>query len=206
MNIFKKMNIRTAVLIVFISCSIFLFRYYFVIGNNGKLPIIEKAANFELINQDNKSISLTNLRGKSKVLSFMYSSCVMATMCPMTLRKFQQVQASLKDKLDEKTVFLLVTFDPEKDTPGLLKKYGELYDVDFHNWHFLTGEKQVLEKVLDDYQIIAEKQESGVFRHSMITFIIDKRNNLRKMYVGNAWDPEDIKEDLISLLGGRYES
>lgn len=192
--------------LVAITCCVGVLVFYFAKTPQEKLPIIEKASDFELINQDSETISLTKFHGKAKVMSFMYTSCVTATMCPMTTRKFKKLQGSLDEKSDKKTVFLLVSFDPERDSPGLLKKYGEMYEIDFHNWHFLTAEKQILEKVIDDYQIIAEKQESGVFRHSMITFLIDKNNNLRKMYIGNAWDPEDLKRDLITLLGGRYES
>lgn len=206
MNLSKILNFKITSLIVAICCAVFLVNFYLNADIREKLPIIEKVADFELINQDSETISLAKFSGKAKVMSFMYSSCVMATMCPLTTRKFKKTQALLEKQLDKKTVFLLISFDPEKDSPGLLKKYGEMYDVDFHNWHFLTGEKKVLDKVIDDYQVIAEKQEGGTYRHAMITFLIDKNNNLRKMYIGNAWDPEDIRRDLITLLGGRYES
>ena len=85
--------------------------------------------------------------------------------------------------------------------PGVLKKYGELYGVDFSNCHLLTGEKETIEKVCNDYEIIAEKQENETYRHSLITFLIDRNNNVRRLYFSNQWKPEEIKKDMLSLLG-----
>ncbi len=159
-----------------------------------------KSYDFELVNQDNEKIRLSQFLDKVVVMSFIYVKCSMANMCPLTTKNFRKLQESLGDELGKKIVFLLITFDPESDTSGAFKKYGQLYGADFSNWNFLTESKETIDKVCDDYGIIRERQEDSTFRHSMITFLIDEDNNVRRMYIANKWKPEDIKGDIITLL------
>ncbi|MEK7309268.1 MAG: SCO family protein [Planctomycetota bacterium] len=172
-----------------------------------KLPVIERAPDFELINQDEQPINLSQFRGKVVVLSFIYVSCHMPKQCPMTTKNFKKLQELLGPGYADKTALLLISFDPERDQPGALKKYGELYGVDFRNWSFLTGSQETIDKVSADYQFIKEKETSPIsqpgdvqsYRHSLITFLIDQNTNIRKMYFGNTWVADDIKKDIISL-------
>ena len=165
-----------------------------------ELPIIEKASDFELINQDNERVRLSQFRGKVVVTGFIYVKCPKPDMCQWTTKNFRILQESLGEELGKKVMFLLITFDPESDVPEALKAYGELFKADFSNWNFLTESKEVIDKVCDDYGIIKERQEDGTFRHSMITFLIDQASNVRKMYIGNEWESEDVKKDIITLL------
>ncbi len=158
---------------------------------------LKPAPDFTLINQENTPIQLSELAGTIKVLTFIYTSCQMPNMCPLMTKNFREIQKSLGND-NNKVVFLMITFDPEVDIPGILKKYGQMYMADFANWHFLTGDPQTIDTVCDAYGIINEKQESGIIRHSMMTYIIDRDNNIAKMYVGNEWKPEDIYEFIIA--------
>ncbi len=194
-----------------------------------ELPIIKKAPIFELINQDNEKVSLNQFPEKVKVLSFFYADCTAEDGCSITTNNFQRLQGLLGEELAKKTVLFLITVNPENDVPEILKEYGELLKVDFSNFHFLTGDKQAVKKVLDDYEIMAEKQEledegqisdagfltpvvalSGInlihgdgsfdIRHTLLTLLIDQSNNVRQLYYSNFWEPVDIKKDIITLL------
>lgn len=173
-----------------ISCSI----------SSEKLPVIEKAPDFELTNQNEKRIRFSNFQNKVTVMSFIYAKCAMVNRCPLTTKNFRRTQKLLGDKLGQKVMFLTITFDPKSDTPGALKRYAEIYGADFGNWHFLTGTTEEIDKVCADYEIIKERQESGSIRHSLITFLIDQDRNVRKMYFANQWTPKEIKKDIITLL------
>ncbi len=130
-----------------------------IIVTQREFPVVKKAPNFELINQDSEKISLDQFPGKLKVLSFFYVGCTAENGCSLTTNNFMNLQGLLGEELSKKTVLLLITVNPENDIPEILKEYGELYGADFSNWHFLTGDSQVVEKVLDDYDIVIEKQE-----------------------------------------------
>jgi protein SCO1/2 len=162
--------------------------------------VIKEASEFTLTNQDNEQISLNQFEDKIVFLSFIYIRCPSPKMCPLTTKNFHRVQESLEDNLSTNVVFLIITFDPETDTPEALKKYGEMYGVEFYNWHFLTGDVSAIDKVCEDYGIIHERKEDGLIRHSVKAVLIDQKNDIRKIYIGNQWKPEDIKEDIIKLL------
>lgn len=188
------------IIAVLFFLSILLFANSSFTAESTELSVIEKAADFKFINQDNQEITLSQFLGRVKVVTFIYAKCHQARVCPLTTKNFKKLQDSLEGSLDKNTVILSISFDAEFDTPGMLKKYAQLYDADFHNWHFLTGDKAAIEKTCQDYKFIAEKQDDGTFRHSAITFLIDQNNNIRKIYFSNLWSPEEIKQDIMALL------
>ena len=128
--------------------------------------------------------------------------------------------------MGKKTVLFLISFNPENDVPEVLREYGEIYGIDYSNWHFLTGDEKVIENVLDDYEIVVERHDdegevsnaglltpvvslNGInlvhgdeyeITHTLVTFLIDQDNNIRQVYYSNFWQPEDVKKDIITLL------
>lgn len=163
-------------------------------------PALEQARDFALVDQDQRTVRLSDFPDRLKILSFFYVRCNNVRACPMTTRHFRRLQDALGEELNRQTVLLMVTLDPQADTPGMLKKYGELYGADFRNWHFLTGTSEQIAAVCEDYKIIAEREPDGSIRHSVITFLIDRQNRIRRMYVANQWQPEELRQDLMAVL------
>ncbi|MDP7420933.1 MAG: SCO family protein [bacterium] len=168
---------------------------------NKDLPVLKKAGDFELLNQDGEKIPFSRFHDVVKIVSFIFIKCSMPTMCPLTTKNLRRLQKLLDEDLGREVVLLSITFDPESDTPAALKRYGELYGADFSNWHFLTGSLPAIDRVCEDYEIIHEKTDGDLIRHSVITFLIDGADNVRKMYFANKWKPEDLKQDIVALLG-----
>lgn len=183
--------------------SLFLI-VLFSLGLEGNLDIrkfeqLKKAFDFELINQDSQSVRLNQFQGKHVVLSFIYTRCGMPKMCPLTTRKFAQLQELGRSiGLENRMVLLLVTFDPEFDVPGILKKYANMYNAKTDNWHFLTGTVESVTEVCQEYGIVHEEQEWGQIQHSMITYLIDPEGYIIKFYVGQNWTPEELKKQIMA--------
>ncbi len=160
---------------------------------------VKKAFDFELVNQNSQSVRLNQFQGKHVVLGFFYTRCGMPKMCPLTTKKFRQLQElGNSSGLEDRMVLLLVTFDPEFDVPGILKKYANMYNAKTDNWHFLTGTEERITEVCQEYGIVHEDQESGQIRHSMITYLIDTEGYIKKFYVGQSWTPEELKKQIIA--------
>lgn len=156
------------------------------------------AYNFDLIDQNNSQITLGDLKGKVVMVGFIYTHCPEA--CPIVAANFKMVQNQLIEHIDsEDLVLVLITTDPENDTPERLLRYTKALNG---NWHFLTGELEDLQKVWDGYDIYWEKKdrnkEVAVF-HSYKTYIIDKEGKLRYEFIG-VWFPDDIIPDLGYLI------
>lgn len=50
----------------------------------------------------------------------------------MTTHNMQLVESKLTEKELDKVRFVVITFDPNRDTPEVLKKYGEIRDIKFN--------------------------------------------------------------------------
>jgi len=185
---------------VFLLFLILLYSH----GLKGNINIQESdqlktAFNFELVNQDSQNIRLDQFQGKHVVLSFIYTRCGMPKMCPLTTKKFVQLQElGNSSGIGNRMVLLLVTIDPEFDIPGILKKYADMYNAKKENLHFLTGTVERINEVCQEFGIVNELQEWGQIQHSMITYLIDPEGYIKKFYVGQNWTPEELKKQIMA--------
>src|SRR5437867_10049200 len=94
------------------------------------LPTIGPAPAFTLLAQDERRLSLADLRGKVVVLTFIYTTC--ADTCPLLTAKLAGLQGRLGADFGARVVFASVTIDPERDTPAVLKAYGIAHGARFN--------------------------------------------------------------------------
>lgn len=97
-------------------------------------------------NQDNESLLLKDLRGKTLVVVMIYTSC--KTACPILVGKMKQIESQIDRKYIDDVNLVLVSIDPETDTPEHLKEFTIKNDMTGPQWNFLTSNE-------DDTQILA---------------------------------------------------
>ncbi len=165
------------------------------LGLQGEGPIILK-------NQDGQSFEFRSLAGRALLVSFIYTRCPSPTMCPLVTRKFIRVQKELEEVRD-RVRLLLITFDPEHDTPRVLKEYGEVSGADFSNLWFLTGEKNCLGRLQRHFGIYKKEEQPGVYAHTTDVFLIDQEGNVRKVFPGAFWEVGDVVDAALELLEAR---
>lgn len=93
---------------------------------------------YTFINHEGKLLQLSEWRGKPIILSMEYSNC--RFMCSTTFSQLKQLQAAA----DEKKInidFVIVSLDPDNDTPEGWRQYRDSWQVNRNNWHMLTGSK-----------------------------------------------------------------
>jgi protein SCO1/2 len=156
------------------------------------------AFEFSLTDQSGEIVNLVDLRGSVVMITFLYTHCPEA--CPLVAANFRNVQDQLSDAIDQKDlVQVLVTTDPERDTPERLLRYSQALGG---RWYFLTGTFQEVQEVWDGYDIyreVRERTEEIVVFHSYKTYLIDRQGNINFEFVG-VWYPDDILPDIANLL------
>jgi protein SCO1 len=162
------------------------------------LPQIGPAPDFALTSQDGAEVKLTDLRGKVVAVTFIFTRCT--DTCPVLTPMMSFVQDRLGADFGNKIAFVSITIDPERDTPEVLKEYGEAFGANFAGWSFLTGPPEAIRDVTRRYGVFAAKAANGNIDHSFLTSIVDRRGMLRVQYVGTRFDPEEFRLDLLSLL------
>ena len=90
-----------------------------------RLSKIGPAPEFTLTKQDGKRLALKELRGKVLAITFIFASCV--DTCPLLTAKMAGIQNRLGSDFGKKVHFVSITVDPERDTPDVLKRYGEAH-------------------------------------------------------------------------------
>jgi protein SCO1/2 len=162
------------------------------------LPTIGPAPAFTLTAQDERRLSLADLRGKVVVLTFIYTAC--ADTCPLLTAKMAALQGRLGADFGARVFFVSVTVDPERDTPAVLKSYGVGHGARFDGWAFLTGRPADIRDVGKRYGIFAKKTARGDVDHTFLTSVIDPRGVLRVQYMGVRFEPTELLTDVRSVL------
>jgi len=151
------------------------------------------ADDFELIDQHNQEIELSDFRGKIVVLVFMDSLC--EEVCPLTALHLRIAFERMKrEEVDVSQVaFLGVNVNVEANMPEDVMAFTRKFGLDsVPTWHFLTGTVDQLEPVWKAYDITVHPQEEGEIIHTPGVYIIDEQGE-RRWYVSTPLYGEEIE-------------
>ena len=162
------------------------------------LPMIGTAPDFALTSQDDTEVTLGSLRGKVVAVAFIYTWC--PDICPMLTDKMARVQDALGEAFGTEVAFVSITFDPERDTPEVLKEYAEAFDANLSGWNFLTGTAAEVREVARRYGVAVATGPDGQIDHSMLTTLVDREGVMRVQYLGYRFDEEEFRHDLLALV------
>jgi protein SCO1/2 len=152
-----------------------------------------------LIDQDGKPRPMSAMRGHRVALTFTYTRCPMPNFCPLMDRNFQALQREIKKTPALADVRLVtVSFDPEFDTPPVLKAHARRLAADPLIWSFVTGDRDEVERFAARFGVAIERAEQNPIdiTHNLRTAIIDPDGRVVKVHTGNDWTPADLLADL----------
>ena len=152
----------------------------------------------ELTDHTGKPRRLEDFRGKAVVLFFGFTHC--PDICPTTLADIAGAVKSLGPDA-ERVQVLMVSVDPERDTPESLAKYVTAFDPRFLG---LRGDLPATRKVASEFKIYFEKRKQGesyTVDHSAQSYVIDPQGRLR-LLVRHDRIAQDLTPDLRVLLSG----
>jgi protein SCO1/2 len=141
---------------------------------------------------------LADQSGSLVVLFFGYTHCPDA--CPTTLAKLAQVQRTLPQDVAADVKVVLVTVDPERDTPGRLAEYVHQFDRSFTG---VTGARADIEAIAKEYGIHQAHAhgaagERGMIEHTTHTLVLDRTGALALLWSADVMAPQ-MAEDLRRL-------
>lgn len=158
----------------------------------------EALPDFAFTNHEGKRIRLSDFRGRVLAFTFIYTRCPLPDFCIRMSNHFAKIQKALKSdrSLDGTWHLLTISFDPDFDTPAVLKKYGETYGADFTSWDFATDDIRSVTALADGLNLTLEEDEGGLIAHNLRTAVLDAKGNLAKIFVGNEWTPDDVVQEV----------
>jgi len=173
-----------------------------------QLPVMKTLADHTLLDSTGAPTSLFTLKqDRLAVVAFIYTACSEVTGCPLSQSVLRHVDRALAAdaELAGNVVLISASFDPQRDMPERLQTVRSFY-APRADWRFVTtsGERQ-LQPLLDDFgQTIAklrfeDGQWSGLFRHVLKVFLIDRENRVRNIYSVGFLNPQLVLNDLRTL-------
>lgn len=160
---------------------------------------------FDLVNQDGEEVTFPDdFRGSPLVVGFIYTNC--PDICSFITSNVKKIYS--KESHPGDTHFVLITFDPERDTPEVLKDYAGAFDMDRKPFHFLTGDPETIDSLMERVRVrtsVSEQRdiEGGepvyFLSHSDKILLIDEQSRLVFDYGGSMTPVDIVAEDLAEL-------
>ncbi len=181
-------------------------------GKDDKLPILgEKVEvagqivyhtipDFEFINQDSQLVNNQTFADKIYISDFFFTHC--PTICPKMTKQMKRIYDQYANNPD--VAFISHSIDPKRDTIGRLQWYAQSIGVtDASRWHFVTGDKDEIYSIANDYFSIAleDKEAPEGFDHSGKIILVDKERRVRSFADGtNEKEVDRLMKDIDKLL------
>ena len=190
-------------LVVLLAVGFLGARHYF---GQPMAPAVEPAAGvgiggpFTLVDQDGRTVTDATFRGKYMLVYFGFTYC--PDVCPTSLARNAAALDLIGDKAD-KVVPILITVDPERDTPAKLKEYVAAFDPRLIG---LTGTPEQVKAAAHAYKVFYMRadQPGGdpdayLMDHSTFTYLIGPDGGFLRFY-RHSQSPEEIAADLKTVI------
>ncbi|MFZ1397304.1 MAG: SCO family protein [Candidatus Promineifilaceae bacterium] len=155
-------------------------------------------ADFTLTAANSQPVSLSDYQGKYLFIYFGYTFC--PDVCPTTLSKLAAVQQALGDDA-EKMQVVMVSVDPERDTPELLAEYVHHFNDGFVG---ITGSLEQIDAAGNPFGLYYARHEgtaeSGyLVDHTARVFLLNPEGHVIVAYAHDAAE-DVVLADLQYLL------
>jgi len=126
--------------------------------------------------EEGQSIHLRDLHGKTLVVVMIYTTCKAA--CPRLVADMLAIRAGVPAKLDGKVQYVLVSIDPEHDTPEALKAFAISKEMDGEEWTFLQGNPASVREFANVLAVRYKEISPMDFSHSNIISVFNPAGDL----------------------------
>jgi len=147
-------------------------------------------SDFNLINQNGKTVTQEDYQDKIYVADFFFTSC--QGPCPIMAGNMAKVQETFVKNDD--IMFLSLSVTPDIDSIPKLREYATQKGVIDSKWNVTTGEKKhIYELARKSYFAVEERGDGGLqdFIHTSNFILVDKKKRIRGVYDGT--DTKEIK-------------
>lgn len=160
-----------------------------------------------LVNQDSVTVDFPKkYKGKILLVSFIFTNC--PDICPLTTHNLQRIQQKVKAEKIDNVSFAAISFDPERDTPSVLKNFAEVRNLDLSNYNLFSGKRDDVKLLMEKFHIIAIPGDTTFtddgdpvyfFTHTDRIALVDQDLNIRKSYKGSDINLDEIINDIKNL-------
>lgn len=128
------------------------------------------------------SVPLRSLAGRVNVVAMIYTTCQMT--CPLIMADLRRVESQLSASEREHVRFVLVSLDPERDTPGQMLKWSNEQQLDSTRWTLLTGSDSDTRALAATLDVRYQVQPDGEISHTNGFSVLDPDGHVIDHHAG----------------------
>lgn len=148
--------------------------------------------------QNNEAIELKDLKGKVLVMVMIYTTCKAA--CPRLVADMRDIEAKVPAEKRQFANFVLVSIDPETDTPERLKAFAKENFMDAPHWTFLQGTPNGTQEFANVLSVKYKQISPMDFSHSNIISVFDPQGELVHQQEGLGVNNEETVKAITQLI------
>lgn len=138
--------------------------------------------------QAGRQTTLAALRAPVRVMALVYTSC--RTTCPLVVADLKKIEASIPAGRRADVRFVLVSLDPERDTPGRLAEWAASTRLDAARWTLLNGSDDAVRELAATLDVRYQRQAGGEVAHTNAITVLGADGAVAHQQLGLG-DPAD---------------
>lgn len=151
-----------------------------------------------LTDQRGKPYDIAEARGKTLLVSFLFTSCGSA--CPMQTSRLVKVQGLLTDSLKARSRFVSISIDPEHDSSMVLGNYADVFRADTRHWRFAaTRDTAALHRFMASLGVTVKPGAGAAPDHQMAVTLVDAHGRVAQRYIGNTLDEARVAAEIADV-------
>ncbi len=168
-------------------------------GREQPVDVGKKLPAAMLVDQGGQLVQLNRaFAGKVVLLSFVFTRCPDATLCPAISGKYAYMQSHLDPA---RFALVEITLDPPYDSPAVLRDYGHQYGADPRIWRLLTGTGSTVQRLLNAFGINSLRVSSANFIHNDKLYIVQPNGTVGYLVDTAGWDPQGVIAEASAVAG-----
>ena len=147
--------------------------------------------------QSKESFQLSHFRNRIVISAMVFTHCESA--CPRIVADMQRIESSLSEKELQQVTFLLISMDPERDTPARLTEFAGEHNLN-SNWTLICSSLDATMEIANVLGVKVKKLESGGFDHSNIIHVFDQQGVIVHQQNGFAVEQDETLRAIRNLI------
>ncbi|MBL9199572.1 MAG: SCO family protein [Opitutaceae bacterium] len=145
-------------------------------------------------------LPLAALRGRPVVLAMFFASCGYA--CPRLVTDMQAIRGRLPAELRDRAAYVLVSFDPDRDTPAALADYRRQRALD-GAWMLLRADSGAVAELAALLGVKYRREPSGNFAHSNLITILNPEGEIVHRREGLGGGLDEAAQAVVAVGKGK---
>ncbi len=176
-----------------------------VVRDVDPLNVGDPLPDYHFTNELGEAVSTRQFKGQALAFTFFFTRCPFPTFCPLMASNFEETQKKLLALPNGPANWhlLSISFDPQFDSPAVLKAYAGRYDYNPAHWSFVSGDEIEITAIGDQVGQFFGHDETGAVQHNLRTVVVDALGRVQKILPNNKWTSDELVAEMVKAAAAK---